>query len=179
MIGNVRFSGLYFISFPHQLTVRIPVSTRFLSTPPSSLVIMADIENIPRTTDLETAVNFAAEDGVSPEPHDEHEAFVVVEEPVTQDEIGSPADGAVDDDVINQIVMQEATQPGDTPNDAAPATKPEVTKKLTAPKAVLKTGKEKPVISAKAVATRSAPPTPTVKKVCLPHLSLTQFILAM
>ncbi|KAG1908235.1 uncharacterized protein F5891DRAFT_992179 [Suillus fuscotomentosus] len=126
---------------------------------------MADIENIPRTTDLETAVNFAAEDGVSPEPHDEHEAFVVVEGPVTQDEIGSPADGAVDDDVINQIVMQEATQPGDTPKDAAPATKPEVTKKLTAPKAVLKTGKEKPVISAKAVPTRSAPPTPTVKKV--------------
>ncbi|KAG1800949.1 uncharacterized protein HD556DRAFT_1340980 [Suillus plorans] len=126
---------------------------------------MADTENIPPTTDLETAVNFAAEDGVSPEPHDEHEAFVVVEEPVTQDEIGSPADGAVDDDVINQIFMQEATQPGDTPKDAAPATKPEVTKKLTPPKAVLKTGKEKPVISAKAVPTRSAPPTPTVKKV--------------
>ncbi|KAG2159717.1 uncharacterized protein EDB93DRAFT_1111642 [Suillus bovinus] len=128
-------------------------------------MIMADIENIPRTTDLETAVNFTAEDGVSPEPHDEHEAFVVVEDPATHDKIGSPADGVVDDDVIDQVIMQEATHPGDTPKDAAPATKPEVTKKLTAPKAVLKIGKDKPVISAKVAPTRSAPPTPTVKKV--------------
>ncbi|KAG1784095.1 hypothetical protein EV702DRAFT_1057328 [Suillus placidus] len=127
---------------------------------------MADIENIPRTTDLETAIDFVAEDSVSLEPHGEHEAFVVVDpDPATQDEFSPPADGAVDDDVIDPIVMQEAMQPGDMPKDAAPAAKPEVTKKLAAPKAVVKVGKDKPVISAKATATRSAPPTPTVKKV--------------
>ncbi|KAG1757714.1 hypothetical protein EDB19DRAFT_59159 [Suillus lakei] len=127
---------------------------------------MAEIETIPQTTDLETAVDFVAEDSVSPEPHGGHEAFVVVDpDPTTQDEIGPPADAAVGDDVIDPMVMQEATQPGDTPKDAAPATKPEVTKKLTAPKAVVKVGKDKPVISAKAASARSAPPTPTVKKV--------------
>lgn len=133
---------------------------------------MVDVETILQTSDIEDIGDFVEVDGPSPETHGEHEAAGVVEPgPVSQDD--TPADGAVHDDAINPVITQEDTQPDDTPIDAAPSTKPEVTKKLNS-KAVVTAGKDKLVISAKAkgAPTKSGPPTPTVKKVRLPHLSL-------
>lgn len=134
---------------------------------------MVDVETTPQTYNIEDTDDFVEVDGPSPETHDEHEAAGVVEpDPVLQDD--TPADGAVHDDAINPVITQEDTQPEDTPTDAAPSsTKPEVTKKLNS-KAVVTAGKDKLVISAKAkgAPTKSGPPTPTVKKVRLPHLSL-------
>ncbi|OJA16140.1 hypothetical protein AZE42_00081 [Rhizopogon vesiculosus] len=127
---------------------------------------MADIETIPHTPDIEDTADFVdLGDGTSTETHGEHEAAGVVDpEPVPQDD--TPAYDAVHDDAINTIITQEDTQPADTPGDAAPVTKPEVTKKLN-PTAAVTASKDKLVISAKAkgAPTKSGPPTPTVKKV--------------
>jgi len=135
---------------------------------------MANIETIPQTTEPENAIVPVAEvHGVSPEAYGEHEVSDL--KSAAQDEtneIGTPADGAPDDDVIHPAVTQGATQPGDTPKDAAPVSKPEVTKKLTASNAAATAGKDKPVISARTASTKSGPPTPTVKKVRLPHLNV-------
>lgn len=134
---------------------------------------MADVETISQTPDIENAGDFVAViDSTSSETHGEHEATGMLDpEPVSQDD-NTPLDGAVHD-VISPINTQEDTQPSDTPGEAAPASKPEVTKKLN-PKAAVIAGKDKQVISAKGkvAPTKSGPPTPTVKRVRLPHLSL-------
>jgi hypothetical protein len=132
---------------------------------------MADVETIPQTPDIEDTV--AEVEGTSPEPHGEHvDPGTVDPDSVPQDD--TLVDNAVHD-VINPIITQENTQPGDTPVDPVPSTKPEVTKKLD-PKAAVTASKDKLVISAKArgLPIKSGPPTPTVKKVRLPHLSLMQ-----